>query len=201
MDVAFSRDSTPRAYVQDRLREAGKELFAWLEGGAHLYVCGDAEHMAPDVHEALVDIVAAHGGLDRDGRRVVRQAACRRPPLPAGRVLTMAEQSPVERIKRESRLLRGTLVESLADPLTGAIREDDTALIKFHGSYQQDDRDIREERRRPEARARVQLHDPHAAARRRVHARSSGSRSTRSPAATATARSGSPRARLSSCTA
>ena len=60
----------------------------------------------------------------------------------------MTEQSPVERIKRASRLLRGTLVESLADPLTGAIREDDTTLIKFHGSYQQDDRDIREERRR-----------------------------------------------------
>ena len=59
----------------------------------------------------------------------------------------MAELSPVERIKRESRLLRGTLVESLANPLTGAIREDDTPLIKFHGSYQQDDRDIREERR------------------------------------------------------
>jgi sulfite reductase (NADPH) hemoprotein beta-component len=60
----------------------------------------------------------------------------------------MGESSPVERIKSASRLLRGTLVESLADPLTGAIREDDTALIKFHGSYQQDDRDIREERRR-----------------------------------------------------
>ena len=60
----------------------------------------------------------------------------------------MTEQSPVERIKRASRLLRGTLAESLADPLTGAIREDDTTLIKFHGSYQQDDRDIREERRR-----------------------------------------------------
>lgn len=59
----------------------------------------------------------------------------------------MAEPSPVERIKQASRLLRGTLAESLADPLTGAIREDDTALIKFHGSYQQDDRDIREERR------------------------------------------------------
>ncbi len=66
MDVAFSRDSTPRAYVQDRLREAGKDLFAWLEGGAHLYVCGDAERMAPDVHEALVGVVAAHGGLERD---------------------------------------------------------------------------------------------------------------------------------------
>jgi len=59
----------------------------------------------------------------------------------------MAQHSPVELIKQASRLLRGTLVESLADPLTGAIREDDTALIKFHGSYQQDDRDIREERR------------------------------------------------------
>lgn len=60
----------------------------------------------------------------------------------------MSEQSPVERIKLESRLLRGTLAESLADPLTGAIREPDTVLIKFHGSYQQDDRDAREERRR-----------------------------------------------------
>ena len=59
-----------------------------------------------------------------------------------------SEQSPVERIKARSRFLRGTLVESLADAHTGAIREDDTALIKFHGSYQQDDRDIREERRR-----------------------------------------------------
>ena len=59
----------------------------------------------------------------------------------------MAGHSPIEGIKQASRFLRGTLVESLADPLTGAIREDDTALIKFHGSYQQDDRDLREERR------------------------------------------------------
>ncbi|HET7204340.1 MAG TPA: assimilatory sulfite reductase (NADPH) hemoprotein subunit [Steroidobacteraceae bacterium] len=60
----------------------------------------------------------------------------------------MTELSHVEKIKRESRHLRGTLVESLQDPLTGAIREDDTVLIKFHGTYQQDDRDVREERRR-----------------------------------------------------
>lgn len=59
----------------------------------------------------------------------------------------MGEPSSVERIKQSSRLLRGTLAESVSDPLTGAIREDDTALIKFHGSYQQDDRDLREERR------------------------------------------------------
>jgi len=55
--------------------------------------------------------------------------------------------SPVERIKTASNLLRGTLQESLADAHTGAIRDDDTTLIKFHGSYQQDDRDLREERR------------------------------------------------------
>jgi sulfite reductase (NADPH) hemoprotein beta-component len=55
--------------------------------------------------------------------------------------------SPVERIKSASRRLRGTLVDSLANPVTGAIADDDTQLIKFHGSYQQDDRDLREERR------------------------------------------------------
>ncbi len=60
----------------------------------------------------------------------------------------MAELSHVEKIKRESRHLRGTLAESLQDDLTGAIREDDTVLIKFHGTYQQDDRDVRDERRR-----------------------------------------------------
>ncbi|ROH99784.1 assimilatory sulfite reductase (NADPH) hemoprotein subunit [Chryseobacterium daecheongense] len=54
--------------------------------------------------------------------------------------------SPVERIKTGSNGLRGTLKESLADEFTGAIREDDQTLIKFHGMYQQDDRDRREER-------------------------------------------------------
>jgi sulfite reductase (NADPH) flavoprotein alpha-component len=66
VDLAFSRDRTPRAYVQDRLREAGAELYAWLERGAHLYVCGDAERMAPDVHAALVEIVTRHGGLEAE---------------------------------------------------------------------------------------------------------------------------------------
>jgi sulfite reductase (NADPH) hemoprotein beta-component len=54
--------------------------------------------------------------------------------------------SPVELIKKASRGLRGSLAESLDDPLTGAIRDSDTQLIKFHGSYQQDDRDLRAER-------------------------------------------------------
>ncbi|MGE8213573.1 MAG: sulfite reductase, partial [Stenotrophomonas sp.] len=54
----------------------------------------------------------------------------------------------VENIKADSNRLRGSLLESLADPVTGALREDDQTLIKYHGSYQQDDRDVREERRR-----------------------------------------------------
>jgi sulfite reductase (NADPH) hemoprotein beta-component len=56
--------------------------------------------------------------------------------------------SPVEHIKKRSNYLRGTIVESLADPLTGALAEDDTQLTKFHGFYQQDDRDERAERTR-----------------------------------------------------
>ncbi len=56
--------------------------------------------------------------------------------------------SEVEGIKARSRHLRGTLIESLEDPLTGAISEDDTTLSKFHGIYQQDDRDLRNERKR-----------------------------------------------------
>ena len=54
----------------------------------------------------------------------------------------------VERIKAASRHLRGTLTESLANPVTGALAEDDTQLSKFHGIYQQDDRDQRSERKR-----------------------------------------------------
>ena len=59
----------------------------------------------------------------------------------------MPNLTAVERIKAASRHLRGTIVESLADPVTGGLREDDQQLLKFHGSYQQDDRDVREERR------------------------------------------------------
>jgi len=59
----------------------------------------------------------------------------------------MAELAPIEKIKSESRGLRGTLAASIADPTTGGLAEDDTQLLRLHGSYQQDDRDIREQRR------------------------------------------------------
>jgi sulfite reductase (NADPH) flavoprotein alpha-component len=61
LDLAFSRDQTRKIYVQHRLREQGRRLYEWLDGGAHLYVCGDASRMAKDVHEALIDILAEHG--------------------------------------------------------------------------------------------------------------------------------------------
>lgn len=58
------------------------------------------------------------------------------------------ELHPNERLKANSRFLRGTIEQGLADPITGAFAEADTQLTKFHGFYQQDDRDLRDERRR-----------------------------------------------------
>lgn len=66
LDLAFSRDRGGKVYVQQRLRENAAELYAWLAGGAHVYVCGDAKSMASDVHEALVEAIATHGGMPRD---------------------------------------------------------------------------------------------------------------------------------------
>ncbi|MBQ4834410.1 assimilatory sulfite reductase (NADPH) flavoprotein subunit [Pseudoalteromonas sp. MMG010] len=57
VDVAFSRDQAEKVYVQDKLRSNSKDVFAWLEAGAHLYICGDANRMAKDVHNALIDII------------------------------------------------------------------------------------------------------------------------------------------------
>lgn len=62
-DVAFSRDQANKQYVQDRMIENGKELYEWLEKGAHFYVCGDASRMAKDVDSALKEIIQQQGGL------------------------------------------------------------------------------------------------------------------------------------------
>ena len=64
LTTAWSRDGAKKVYVQDRMREAGAELWSWLEAGAHFYVCGDAQRMAKDVDTALIDIVAEHGKHD-----------------------------------------------------------------------------------------------------------------------------------------
>ena len=59
--LAWSRDTDEKFYVQDRMLQAGPELWAWIAEGAHIYVCGDAQRMAKDVERALIDIVATHG--------------------------------------------------------------------------------------------------------------------------------------------
>ncbi len=66
LDAAFSRDQAHKIYVQDRLREAGRDVYDWLANGAYLYVCGDAAQMAPDVQRALLEIATRHGGHAED---------------------------------------------------------------------------------------------------------------------------------------
>ncbi|WP_394186009.1 assimilatory sulfite reductase (NADPH) flavoprotein subunit [Pseudoalteromonas tetraodonis] len=66
VDVAFSRDQAEKVYVQDKLRKNSKEVFDWLEAGAHFYVCGDANRMAKDVHNALIDIISENTGKSNE---------------------------------------------------------------------------------------------------------------------------------------
>ena len=66
LSLAWSRDGAEKFYVQDRMREVGRDLWHWLADGAHVYVCGDAKRMAKDVERALVDIVAQHGARSAD---------------------------------------------------------------------------------------------------------------------------------------
>jgi sulfite reductase (NADPH) flavoprotein alpha-component len=66
MSLAWSRDGEKKFYVQDRMREVGRELWTWLAEGANIYVCGDAKRMAGDVERALVDIVAQFGARTTD---------------------------------------------------------------------------------------------------------------------------------------
>ncbi len=67
MDVAFSRDQEEKVYVQDKIRAAGKDVFDWIERGATVYVCGDANAMAHDVHEALLELIGENANLDAEG--------------------------------------------------------------------------------------------------------------------------------------
>ncbi len=64
--LAFSRDQKEKIYVQHRLKEHGKEVFEWLEQGAHFYVCGDAMHMAKDVENALLELIQTHGNKSEE---------------------------------------------------------------------------------------------------------------------------------------
>jgi sulfite reductase (NADPH) flavoprotein alpha-component len=66
IDVAFSRDQEEKVYVQHKLKEQQKEVFDWLENGAHFYLCGDMKYMAKDVNKALLDIIQTQGGVSEE---------------------------------------------------------------------------------------------------------------------------------------
>lgn len=66
MDVAFSRDSEEKVYVQHQMKKQSKELFEWLEQGAYVYVCGDEKHMAHDVHATLLSIIQEEGAMSKE---------------------------------------------------------------------------------------------------------------------------------------
>lgn len=80
MDVAFSRDTDRKIYVQHRMLEKSKDLYAWLEEGAVVYVCGDEKRMAHDVHETLLAILEQEGGLspEQAAERLLRMQQERR---------------------------------------------------------------------------------------------------------------------------
>lgn len=66
IDLAWSRDQKEKVYVQDKLREQGAELWRWINDGAHIYVCGDANRMAKDVEQALLEVIAEFGAMDAE---------------------------------------------------------------------------------------------------------------------------------------
>ena len=145
IDLAFSRDQRKKIYVQHRMWEARHELFAWLQDGATclcLRRCqGDGEGRAR--HAAGRDRRPVGARCRRRGGVSAGHAARR--PLLEG-CLLMAQLSRNETIKGDSHFLRGTIAEGLHVQVTGGLSEDDQQLTKFHGIYQQDDRDLRAER-------------------------------------------------------
>ncbi len=66
LEVAFSRDSAEKVYVQHKMLENSKELFEWLNNGAYFYVCGDKQYMAKDVHNTLISVIEKEGSMTRE---------------------------------------------------------------------------------------------------------------------------------------
>ena len=66
IDLAWSRDQQQKIYVQDKLREQGAEVWRWINDGAQIYVCGDANRMAKDVEQALLEVIAEYGAMDAE---------------------------------------------------------------------------------------------------------------------------------------
>ncbi|QCI19982.1 assimilatory sulfite reductase (NADPH) flavoprotein subunit [Buchnera aphidicola (Brevicoryne brassicae)] len=66
MSLAWSRDQERKIYIQDKIRENGKEIWSWIENGAQIYICGNASKMAKDVEKALLDIISQNGNMSAE---------------------------------------------------------------------------------------------------------------------------------------
>jgi sulfite reductase (NADPH) flavoprotein alpha-component len=66
MDVAFSRDQAHKIYVQHRMREQSRDIYAWMQEGAEIFICGDKGKMAADVQQELQSILQREGGMSPD---------------------------------------------------------------------------------------------------------------------------------------
>ncbi len=71
LDTAFSRDQKEKIYVQDRLKQKGKELYQWIENGAHLYICGQKNPMSTDVENTLIDVIASEKNISKEAAKQV----------------------------------------------------------------------------------------------------------------------------------
>ena len=91
IDLAFSRDQRAKIYVQHRMWEARRDLFAWLQDGAHVYVCGDAKAMAKDVHATLLRVIADQIG---PAMPTARRRICERRSAPAVICATCTDARP-----------------------------------------------------------------------------------------------------------
>ena len=108
LSLAWSRDGDKKFYVQDRMREVGREVWTWLAEGANIYICGDAKRMAKDVERALVDIVAQFGARTTDEAVLFCRGTEEERPIPAGRLLIPGlNQLKSARIKFSVRLEEG----------------------------------------------------------------------------------------------
>ena len=184
MDVAFSRDTPEKVYVQHRMWERRRDLVEWLDDGAYFYVCGDAKAMAKDVRATLVrayaDVKAlspeaaeqAVATLERDKRYLQDVPYCMPAHLIGRPDCTHDRKTPSrnERIKEASDYLRGTLAEGLREEITGAHRRGRPAAGEVP-------RHVSAGRPRPARRAHAQedgeglrLHDPRAHPGRRADA-------------------------------
>ena len=149
MDVAFSRDQPEKIYVQDRIWERRSDLVEWLDGGASFYVCGDAKAMAKDVRATLVRAYADVKSLTPEAaEQAVAQLERDKRYLTGHVLMPMADKLSAQRTHQGSQRLSARHAWPKACATRSPARSPRTTqqLVKFHGMYLQDDRDLRAER-------------------------------------------------------